>query len=278
MKVIFLDADGTLLHSDGHIPESTITACKLAQKNGHKVCLGTGRQIVEIIGDLKKIDYDACICGSGSTVVIDHEIVQDSHFDETEAAKLKQFFFENHIPFIVEGSQGLFSDQGVVDFLNGNLDELCQGMSLEEKMNHSLALVIQQIHVLLVDKLKEIPINKIAFLNSPIPVEEIIKKFNDIYDVIPSTYAPYGPMSGEITRKNITKANGIDVIAKHYNVKREDIISIGDNYNDLPMFEKSGSSVAMGNSVEDVKKAADLVTDDIDHDGIYNAFKKLNII
>lgn len=54
MKLIFLDADGTLLHSDGHIPESTILACKLAQKNGHKIWLGTGRQVVEIIGDLKK--------------------------------------------------------------------------------------------------------------------------------------------------------------------------------------------------------------------------------
>lgn len=54
MKLIFLDADGTLLHSDGHIPESTILACELAQKNGNKICLGTGRQVVEIIGDLKK--------------------------------------------------------------------------------------------------------------------------------------------------------------------------------------------------------------------------------
>ena len=71
MKLIFLDADGTLLHSDGHIPESTILACELAQKNGHKICLGTGRQVVEIIGDLKKINFDACICGSGSTVIVD---------------------------------------------------------------------------------------------------------------------------------------------------------------------------------------------------------------
>lgn len=55
MKLIFLDADGTLLHSDGHIPESTILACELAQKNRHKICLGTGRQVVEIIGDLKKL-------------------------------------------------------------------------------------------------------------------------------------------------------------------------------------------------------------------------------
>lgn len=278
MKVIFLDADGTLLHSDGHIPESTILACQLAQKNGHKICLGTGRQVVEIIGDLKKIDFDACICGSGSTVVINNEIVQDSNFDQTESDQIKSYFFDHNIPIIVEGRHGLFSTQDVVDFLNGNLDELCKGWSNEEKQQHSLALVIQQIHVVDHEKLKQLPFNKIAFLNSPIPVEDIIHQFHTIYDVIPSTYAPYGKQSGELTRKNITKANGIDVIAKYYHVLKEDIISVGDNYNDLPMFEKSGFSIAMGNSVEDVKTEADFVTDDIDHDGIYNAFKKLHII
>lgn len=278
MKVIFLDADGTLLHSDGHIPESTILACELAQKNGHKICLGTGRQVVEIIGDLKKIDFDACICGSGSTVTINNEIVKDSNFDNEESYQLKQYFFENQIPFIVEGSHGLFSTQNVVDYLNGNLEKHCYNLSEEEKSKHSLALVIQQIHVVSTKELEECPINKIAFLNSPIPVEEIVKQFNQQYDVIPSTYPPYGKMSGEITRKHITKANGIDIIAKYFNVPKEDIISVGDNYNDLPMFEKSGYSIAMGNSVEEVKKQADYVTDDILQDGIYNAFKKLNII
>lgn len=278
MKVIFLDADGTLLHSDGHIPESTILACELAQKNGHKICLGTGRQVVEIIGDLKKINFDACICGSGSTVTINNEIVMDSNFDNEESYQLKQYFFENQIPFIVEGSHGLFSTQNVVDYLNGNLEKLCYNLSEEEKSKHSLALVIQQIHVVSTKELEKCPINKIAFLNSPIPVEEIVKQFNQKYDVIPSTYPPYGKMSGEITRKHITKANGIDIIAKYFNVPKEDIISVGDNYNDLPMFEKSGLSIAMGNSVEEVKKQADYVTDDILKDGIYNAFKKLNII
>lgn len=278
MKLIFLDADGTLLHSGGHIPESTILACRLAQKNGHKICLSTGRQIVEIIGDLKKIDFDACICGSGSTVTINNEIVKDSNFDNEESYQLKQYFFENQIPFIVEGSHGLFSTQNVVDYLNGNLEKLCYNLSEKEKSKHSLALVIQQIHVVSTKELEKCPINKIAFLNSPIPVENIVKQFSQKYDVIPSTYPPYGKMSGEITRKHITKANGIDIIAKYFNVSKEDIISVGDNYNDLPMFEKSGLSIAMGNSVEEVKKQADYVTDDILKDGIYNAFKNLNII
>ena len=56
MKIVFLDADGTLFHHSGYIPSSALDACNHAQKNGHKICLCTGRQKVEIFGDLTKID------------------------------------------------------------------------------------------------------------------------------------------------------------------------------------------------------------------------------
>ena len=44
------------------------------------------------------------------------------------------------------------------------------------------------------------------------------------------------------------------------------------------MFEYTKISVAMGNAEDDVKKAADYVTDDIDEDGLYNALKYFEII
>ena len=43
MKIIFLDADGTLFHPMGYIPKSTLKAIDLAQKNGHKCFVNTGR-------------------------------------------------------------------------------------------------------------------------------------------------------------------------------------------------------------------------------------------
>jgi len=55
-------------------------------------------------------------------------------------------------------------------------------------------------------------------------------------------------------------------------------MAIGDGENDLDMMEFAGISVAMGNAVPSVKAAADYVTDDVDHDGIYNALKHFNLI
>ena len=83
MKLIFLDADGTLFHHEGYIPDSAIKACIQAQKNGHKVILCTGRQRIEIFGPMLEIDYDAIIAGSGATIECEHKIVEENIFQTT---------------------------------------------------------------------------------------------------------------------------------------------------------------------------------------------------
>ena len=61
-------------------------------------------------------------------------------------------------------------------------------------------------------------------------------------------------------------------------IKREEIIAFGDAENDLEMIRFAGIGVAMGNAEEEVKKAADFVTADIDDDGIEKALKHFNLI
>ena len=56
------------------------------------------------------------------------------------------------------------------------------------------------------------------------------------------------------------------------------LVVFGDGKNDIDMFEYTKISFAMGNAEDDVKKAADYVTDDIDEDGLYNALKYFEII
>jgi hydroxymethylpyrimidine pyrophosphatase-like HAD family hydrolase len=58
----------------------------------------------------------------------------------------------------------------------------------------------------------------------------------------------------------------------------EDTISIGDSTNDLPMLTFTGLSICMGNGSEKVKPQVDYVTDSIEKDGLYNAFKHYGLI
>ena len=44
------------------------------------------------------------------------------------------------------------------------------------------------------------------------------------------------------------------------------------------MIEFAGTGIAMGNAIPDLKDKADMVTTDINNDGIYNAFEKLGLL
>ena len=53
---------------------------------------------------------------------------------------------------------------------------------------------------------------------------------------------------------------------------------MGDGFNDIPMFEKAYLSIAMGNAPQEIKDKANMITTSLDEDGIYHAFKELNLI
>ena len=55
-------------------------------------------------------------------------------------------------------------------------------------------------------------------------------------------------------------------------------MAFGDGGNDIGMLRHAGVGVAMGNAKDDVKAAADYVTDSVDENGIFNAMKHFGII
>ena len=56
------------------------------------------------------------------------------------------------------------------------------------------------------------------------------------------------------------------------------VTAFGDAAVDIPMLEYCAVGVAMGNGSEDIKKIADLVTGDVEEDGLFQAFEKLELI
>ena len=64
-----------------------------------------------------------------------------------------------------------------------------------------------------------------------------------------------------------SKSDAIHMLKNHFNVDREEIMAFGDNFNDIDMLQYAGLGVAMGNASDEVKKAADIVTDINDNEG-----------
>ena len=66
----------------------------------------------------------------------------------------------------------------------------------------------------------------------------------------------------------VSKASGLEYVAKELGVSSDETLAIGDGRNDLEMFEWAHRGVAMGQAVEDVLAAADDVTGTVYDDGV----------
>ena len=61
------------------------------------------------------------------------------------------------------------------------------------------------------------------------------------------------------------------LLCQHFGIRQEETIAFGDGGNDIDMLQWAGIGIAMGNASDEVKKAADWVTTDVDHEGIEHA-------
>jgi len=79
----------------------------------------------------------------------------------------------------------------------------------------------------------------------------------------------------EVMPKGIDKGIGIEKICNDMQITADEVIAFGDSFNDIPMIKTAGMGVAMGNAEEELKAAANMITEDCDHDGIAAALIKL---
>jgi Cof subfamily protein (haloacid dehalogenase superfamily) len=64
----------------------------------------------------------------------------------------------------------------------------------------------------------------------------------------------------DVTPPDADKGAAVDFLARFYGVACENVAVIGDMINDVPMFEKAGHSIAMGNASQEVKQKAQHVS------------------
>ena len=66
----------------------------------------------------------------------------------------------------------------------------------------------------------------------------------------------------------IEKSQSIDKLIKTIGIKQEEVIAVGDGYNDMGMIQYAGLGVAMANAEDEVKAAANYVTLSNEEDGV----------
>lgn len=83
-----------------------------------------------------------------------------------------------------------------------------------------------------------------------------------------------GTIGVSISHALATKQHGILEVAKLLNIQPQEIIGVGDGYNDFPLLMACGLKVAMGNAVDEIKAIADYIAPSVEDDGVAKVIEK----
>lgn len=111
----------------------------------------------------------------------------------------------------------------------------------------------------------EIVVNRTSPLD---PLKEIAEKYN--MQVVDTGYAYH------VKSPNVDKASGIKKVADILDLNIKDFVAIGDSESDIPAFKIVGTSYAVANASEEVKKIADKTMSESYADGFLEALKIIN--
>lgn len=262
-KLVAIDVDGTLVNDEKILTQRTIETIKRATKNNIKIVVSSARSFYRLKGYLEQLglieDNQYTIAFNGATILENksQNVLFSNNFEEEEvnelinlADKLKTSIFlysmnnvfTEKVPTIVEQSK---------NFKNVKFDKVkLKNINLNKDSIYKILFVDEYDNILKMRK--------------NLPKEICIK-----YSVTSSI-----PECIEFVKNGITKSKALDFLCKRCNIKKSEVIAIGDGDNDLEMIDYAGLGVAMGNATDSLKEKADYVTSSNNHDGVAEAIEK----
>ena len=118
-----------------------------------------------------------------------------------------------------------------------------------------------------------IPIHKLLLIDEA-PVIQKLYDYLQTLDFSKTAFYLSKDNYMEVTAKHVSKEQALYELAQHYQVPLEEVMTVGDNFNDLPMLRLAGLGVAMDNAPEAVKNEAKAVTKSNNEHGVAEAIKE----
>lgn len=275
-KIIFLDVDGTLVDYSNRLPESAVRAVRLARQAGHLVYLTTGRSRAEMYPELWDIGVDGMIGGNGSYLEHHGEVVMHQTLTLAECTAIVDWLNDRGLAFYLEANSGLYASRNFETAALPAARAYVTGKGVADASQLDIESVFPEM-IYDADLYRD-DLNKISFVLGG------YQDFADAKAAFPQlTAGTWGgrgshALFGDLGVADIDKAHAVDLLLQHLGADRADTIAAGDAAVDIPLLEYCAVGVAMGNAPDEIKSIADYVTDDVEVDGLYNAFDHLGLL
>ena len=273
-KLIFLDIDGTLVY-DMKAPSVCVKqAIRDARSNGHKVFLCTGRNVPIIGQDILAVRFDGMIASAGSHVEVEGRVLFDSILPETIIQECLDVFHAQGMYCRIETPDGIYTDPQMEELLQTAQADASNSELIRMQKEIEAGIAIQPY-----DRYPKNGAYKICFTSRDLEsIEQTKACLGDRFVYAVHPYADSSTcFNGEIIPKGIDKGRGIEMVCGYFGADLKDTIAFGDSMNDYEMMQTAGTSIAMGNACEELKKAADMICGNVWEDGIYYEFRRMKL-
>ena len=257
IKLIALDLDGTLIAHQHKISDNNRKAIKKCIDKGVMVSIHTGRCAASAMETIKDLDLKGYHSASSGAALI-NENMQLCHTKKMPQELVREFFLvcrELKIPFLGMTDDSLIKYEMQKQYLNYIIDSISfyrnvPDMTVDDIIKNTLQITI--------------------YLDEEDPKNIHLKdRFGQTLK-----FRRSGKIFLNIIDNSAGKLTGLKQVMELAGLKRDELMAVGDTEIDLGIINFAGTGVAMGNSPEAVKKAADFISTTCEEDGVAHAIEK----
>ena len=265
-KLIVSDIDGTLIRSDFTISDYTKSVIREARASGVEFMLVTGRLFGAVKRYVRELELDSPVISCNGGVRKDSvtgRLLAGFPIPKEALTQVFRILMDNGIYFHFYGEENFYSQKFAYD--GAGLYRLNQSLREEDRfpmfeVKDPFAVLEQEAIYKVLFRCVE-PEDRIYYkeLFRQLPGIALTSSWSDNY---------------EICAEGVNKGRAIQDYAESRGIAREEIISFGDNINDVEMIRYAGMGVAVANAEQELLDAADVITESNEEDGVAKAIQR----
>lgn len=269
IKLIASDMDGTLLDAHMSVSPENAEAIRFANDAGVEFMVATGRNYQEARAALDEVGIDCAMITLNGAQVFDKEgnSLFTVSIPNNQAISVLDILDANGIYYEVATNDGLYSEnqakriESFASMVATHLPHLTYKMAIA-----MASAKLELLHITYVDSIraileeKNLEVLKIICFHTegPAVLGPVGKQISLLGDLAVTSS---GQNNIEVNHKNAQKGIAVAHVAHERGISLEEVMTIGDNFNDVSMLQVAGVSFAMGNAEIEVKDYAKYTTD-----------------
>ncbi len=250
IRLLALDIDGTLLNPQFHISEDDLAAIRRAHAMGVEIVVATGRRHQFALPVAQKLGVDLCVISSNGAVTRSltgerfHRDLLPVETCREMCASMDEFRGHLVVTFDKETKGSLVLE---------HLDDL--GPSIRRWLETNLEFidfVVPVENALVEDPVQAMycgTISRMEHAQQALAASPVWGRVN----VLKTEYPERDLCMVDVLNRGCSKGHALERWANHRGIAREQVMAIGDNYNDVEMLDYAGVPVIMGNASEELR-------------------------